>query len=158
MPDGVFSPFWDLPRGGPKSGPRTPFFGISSLKSVLEHAMTQAFQAPGTRLKVLVVETQAIPIRKEHTLHSFSSFFRNVLAIAELKSSFVDLLGSAARNAVLAIKLRGKFNFLGLSHRLKSRRRRERDYVSRVHLISYPTNSILGLFLYLDQPVTELMH
>ena len=140
--------FWASSRGGGPKHPETPIFGISSLKSVLEHVMTQAFQAPGTRLKVLVVETQAIPIRKEHTLRSFSTFFRNVLAIAELKSSFVDLFGSAARNAVLAIKLRGKFNFLGLSHRLKSRRRRERDYVSRVHLISYPTNSILGLFEY----------
>ena len=37
-------------------------------------------------------------------------FIRIVLAIAELKSSFVDLLGSAARNAVLATNLRGKIN------------------------------------------------
>ena len=36
---------------------------------------------------------------------------------------------------------------MGYPSRLKSRRRRERDYVSRVHLISYPTNSILGLFI-----------
>lgn len=46
---------------------------------------------------------------------------------------------------------------MGYPSRLKSRRRRERDYVSRVHLISYPTNSILGLFqLVLRQPLKIL--